>query len=498
MLLLDSILKKSTASMFFVLNELQNVNKNVFQEKVIKLSELEQEKLKKATSSESYKQSLSLLRRCVNLAKKYAKARNDRNIKLYDLFYSLVIFAEKEQSEKDLKEFLSSVEIKSTDIDAAIEFVFDWQKCLMEVPSDMKKRENEALIKYKKNMSILKTLIGSNTLNTLCRNLSEIVSREKIKEVVGRNSELRDSIKYLNSEKPRIILVGLLDVGKTALVETLALKILKGEVSKNLQGRIVLSLSQINILKNKRLVGIMENQFFNFLESLDKNHEKIILFIDEIHNLMNLGSDVTKEGSPVLINYLKPFLDKTQVMIIGATTRQEYDTIIRKDRAFERRFLSYSINELSLQNMLKIRNKKARELEKKYNIKISPEAVQAALIYSWKFVPDQKFPKKATLLLSNAASSFKFPATNFTTNESAIEDLLIDNNSEQYKKEIKEQAAQLQNEVLEKFKEPKTVETNENNNLLEQLNFSKLSINLLTKENVAAILTKRLSYLISV
>lgn len=223
----------------------------------------------------------------------------------------------------------------------------------------------------------------------------------KIDPIIGRQKEINEVIETLcRKGKNNPVLVGLAGVGKSAIVEGLALKIVSGDVPEELQNKIVYSLDIGSLMAGTRYRGALEEKLKNVIDIL-LNRRDIILFIDEIHTLMQAGDD--KSGvSPA--NMLKPHLARGDLQTVGATTIDEYKKFIEKDKAIERRLQTIMVNPPTKDETIQILNRIKISYEKFHNVNIADEAIKAAVELSERYITDRNLPDKAIDLIDQASS----------------------------------------------------------------------------------------------
>ena len=243
-----------------------------------------------------------------------------------------------------------------------------------------------------------------SALEQYSRDLSELAAKQKIDPVIGRKTEIERVIQILSRRtKNNPCLIGEPGVGKTAIVEGLAQKIMLGEVPEILKEKKVISLDLTAILAGAKYRGDFEERIKNVLDEVLKS-KNIIVFIDELHNIVGAGS---AEGAVDAANILKPQLARGEIQIIGATTTSEYHEQIEKDSALERRFQPILVGEPSLQDAKAILSGLRDKYEAHHKIKITDEAIQAAVELSDRYLSDRFLPDKAIDLIDEAASRIR-------------------------------------------------------------------------------------------
>lgn len=273
-------------------------------------------------------------------------------------------------------------------------------------------------------------------LDQFGRNLTQLAKAGLIDPVIGRDKEIERVIEILNRRnKNNPVLIGEPGVGKTAIVEGLALKIVEGAVPAKLLNKEVYVLDVASLVANTGIRGQFEERMKQLIAELQQR-KNVILFIDEIHLLVGAGS---AEGSMDASNILKPTLARGELQIIGATTLKEYRKI-EKDAALERRFQPVLIHEPTIEQAINILKGIQPKYEQFHQVKYTDEAIHACVTLSHRYIQDRFLPDKAIDLLDEAGSKVSLQAT--PTNKEAIEQRL-----EQIRKE-KEKAAQEENYEL--------------------------------------------------
>ena len=236
-------------------------------------------------------------------------------------------------------------------------------------------------------------------------NLTDAAKDGKLDPVIGRDEEIRRAILILSRRtKNNPVLIGEPGVGKTAIVEGIAQRIVKGEVPSNLQDRIVYSLDITSILAGAKYKGEFEERIKQILEEVKNSNGKIVLFIDEIHTIVGAGKS---EGSMDIGNILKPMLARGELRSIGATTIEEYRKYIEKDAALERRFQPILVKEPSMSEAISILRGLKEKFEVYHGIRIADSAIIASVELSSRYITDRFLPDKAIDLIDEAAATLK-------------------------------------------------------------------------------------------
>ena len=243
-----------------------------------------------------------------------------------------------------------------------------------------------------------------NILDHFCLNLTDEKIQKTIDPVIGRKKEIERITQILSRRnKNNPVLLGDPGVGKTAIVEGLAKNILEGKVPNALLNKKVYSLDLTSLLSGTMYRGEFEGRIKKIIDEL-KNHTDIILFIDELHNIIGAGSS---SGSMDAANILKPALARGQIRCIGATTYEEYKKFIEKDAALDRRFQTIDIKEANPNEAIEIIKGIKKHYENYHHIKINDNAIISAVQLSNKYLTNQSLPDKAIDLIDEAAARLK-------------------------------------------------------------------------------------------
>jgi len=242
------------------------------------------------------------------------------------------------------------------------------------------------------------------TLNQFGRDLNELAREDKIDPVIGRSKEINRIIQVLSRRtKNNPCLVGESGVGKTAVAEGLAQKIEEGNVPELLKNKRIVALDLASMIAGTKYRGEFEDRFKKALEELRATTD-VVLFIDEIHTIIGAGA---AEGAIDAANMLKPALARGEIQVIGATTFDEYRKHIEKDAALERRFQPITVDEPTTDDAIKILEGLRDKYEAHHGVKITDEALKAAVELSARYITDRYLPDKAIDLMDEAASKIR-------------------------------------------------------------------------------------------
>lgn len=310
------------------------------------------------------------------------------------------------------------------------------------------KKDNNTKDNKQKNNS------ATPLLDKYGRDLNILAQEEKIDPVIGRNHEIERVIQILSRRtKNNPILIGEPGVGKTAVTEGLAQRLINGNIPKVLASKRIISLNMASLVAGTKYRGDFEDRLKKIIDEIIEN-KNIILFIDEMHTLIGAGA---AEGSMDAANILKPALSRGEIQVIGATTLKEYKKYIEKDSALERRFQTIMVNEPSAEDAISILKGIRNKYEKFHCAKITDEAIKAAVKISQRYITDRFLPDKAIDLMDEAAAKVRLKTVNIPTNisqlEQKIQDLkkakekAIDNQDYELAATIRDQEIQIKEEL---------------------------------------------------
>ncbi len=244
-----------------------------------------------------------------------------------------------------------------------------------------------------------------NTLSKYAKNLNEMGRNGKLDPVIGRDEEIRRTLHILSRRsKNNPILVGEPGVGKTAIAEGLAMRIVNGDVPENLKSKIIFALDMGQLIAGAKYKGEFEERLKGVVNEVAKSDGEIILFIDEIHTLIGAGGG---EGAMDAANILKPALARGELRAIGATTLNEYQKYFEKDKALERRFQKVMIEEPSVEDAISILRGIKDRYETHHHVRIKDEAIIAAVELSHRYISDRFLPDKAIDLIDESAAKLR-------------------------------------------------------------------------------------------
>ena len=255
---------------------------------------------------------------------------------------------------------------------------------------------------------------NENVLEKYGRNINEEVKKRKIDPVIGRDEEIRSITKVLSRKtKNNPVLIGEPGVGKTAIVEGLAQRIVKGDVPSTLKDKTIWELNMASLIAGAKYRGEFEERLKKVLDEIKKSEGNIIMFIDEIHMIVGTGAI---EGAMDTGNILKPMLARGEIHVIGATTLNEYRKYIEKDGALERRFQKIIVHEPTLEDTITILRGLKERFEIHHGVTIQDKALVAAATLSNRYITDRYLPDKALDLVDEACATIRVQMDSVPTN----------------------------------------------------------------------------------
>ncbi len=325
-----------------------------------------------------------------DIAEKQAKDMKDEFVSVEHLFYGLI-----EKPDAEVAKILNAFGIDKN----------SYMKALMEVRGNVRVTSENP----------------EDTYDVLTKYGSDLVERArtgKLDPVIGRDEEIRNVIRILSRKtKNNPVLIGEAGVGKTAIAEGLAIRIMKGDVPENLKDRKLFALDMGALIAGAKYRGEFEERLKAVLSEVKKSEGKIILFIDELHTIVGAGKT---EGAMDAGNLLKPMLARGELHCIGATTLDEYRKYIEKDPALERRFQPVTVNEPSVEDTITILRGLKERYEVFHGVKIQDNALIAAATLSDRYITDRFLPDKAIDLVDEACANIK---TEMNSMPSEMEDV---------------------------------------------------------------------------
>ncbi|MCG2686533.1 ATP-dependent Clp protease ATP-binding subunit [Candidatus Parcubacteria bacterium] len=323
---------------------------------------------------------------------------------LFLVLDSAVNFERMSQTVEQLGKMLSDVDAPEDEIFKQMDKVMDFAGLLPEDAEQEQAKNKEVMVKERKyaRKKTKKTL-----LNFLARNLTDEKEQKNIDPVIGRDDEIKRVVQILSRRtKNNPVLLGEPGVGKTAIIEGLAKKISQGDVADILLNKKIYALDLSMLVAGASMRGEFEARLKQVIEEV-KNDPDIILFIDELHNVVGAGS---LPGAMDAANILKPALARGELRCIGATTFNEYKKYIEEDAALDRRFQPVQVLEPSIEEAVQILQGVKSNYEKHHLVKISDEAISSAVELSVQYLPEKFLPDKAIDLIDEAAAKLRVEA----------------------------------------------------------------------------------------
>ncbi len=288
---------------------------------------------------------------------------------------------------------------------------------ITQVNDETSKMLKDAGLTEKGLVAAIKELRKGNTINSqttdqqyhalqrYAKNLNEMAQNNKLDPVIGRDEEIRRTLHILSRRsKNNPILVGEPGVGKTAIIEGLAHRIINGDVPDNLKSKIIYALDMGLLIAGAKYKGEFEERLKGVIKEVSESNGEIVLFIDEIHTLVGAGGG---EGAMDAANILKPALARGELRAIGATTLNEYQKYFEKDKALERRFQKVMVDEPSVEDAISILRGLKDRYETHHQVRIKDEAIIAAVELSHRYITDRFLPDKAIDLIDESAAKLK-------------------------------------------------------------------------------------------
>ena len=274
--------------------------------------------------------------------------------------------------------------------------------------SGVTERDLKAAVRQLRQGSTVKSQTAEETYNALnkyAKNLNDLAREGKLDPVIGRDEEIRRILQILSRRtKNNPILIGEPGVGKTAIAEGLAHRIIDGDVPENLKTKQIYSLDMGSLIAGAKYKGEFEERLKSVIQEVIHADGEIVLFIDEIHTLVGAGAS---EGAMDAANILKPALARGELRAIGATTLKEYQKYFEKDKALERRFQPVTVNEPDTPDAISILRGLKERYETHHHVRIKDEAIIAAVELSQRYISDRFLPDKAIDLIDEAASKLR-------------------------------------------------------------------------------------------
>ncbi|XP_059642165.1 chaperone protein ClpB4, mitochondrial-like [Cornus florida] len=263
----------------------------------------------------------------------------------------------------------------------------------------------------------------SELLKRFGTDLTELAKNGELDPVIGRDYQIRRCMRILSRRmKNNPLLIGEAGVGKTAIAEGIAQRIVSGDVPEPLLNRQVISLNVFSLVAGTKYVGMLEKKMEKILKEVSDAKGKIVLFIDEIHTMVGAGS--AEDSNLDVANILKPALGRGKLQCIGATTLKEYSRYMKKDSALERRFQQVFCDQPSVQDTISILQGLRKRYELHYGVKISDKALVSAAVLADRYIMDRFLPDKAIDLVDEAAAKLKMETTAKSTEWEELKKML--------------------------------------------------------------------------
>ena len=298
-----------------------------------------------------------------------------------------------------------------------------------------------------------KTEKKNEALEKYTTDLTELAAKSKLDPVIGRDDEIRTTIQIVNRlSKNNPVIIGEPGVGKTAIIEGLAQRIISGDVPESLKNDKILALDLGALLAGASYRGEFEERLKAVLKAIEEKSDDLMLFIDEIHTIMGAGSS---EGSADAGNLLKPMLARGGIRVIGATTTDEYRKYIEKDKALERRFQPVIASEPSVETTISILRGLKDKYEGYHSVKILDSAIVAAVKLSHRYISDRCLPDKAIDLLDEAASALRIEIDTMPEEIDILirEKIQLEMNKKALEKDETQEASKKLEKILKKISE---------------------------------------------
>ena len=376
--------------------------------------------LPKISGNASLKFSLNV-ERALDNAERQAKQMKDEYISIEHLMIGLI-----EEGSEDFRKILKSYRIDKHKFLVALKDVRGNVRVENDTPED-----------------------SYGVLSKFGKNVTDLAKQNKLNPVIGRDDEIRNVIRILSRKtKNNPVLIGEPGVGKTAIVEGLAQRIIRGDVPTSLKGKMIFELDLGLLVAGAKYKGEFEERLTSVLKEIDKSNGQIILFIDEIHNLVGAGKS---DGAMDASNLLKPRLARGELHCVGATTLDEYREYIEKDPALTRRFQQVMVNEPTVEDCITILRGIQEKFEIFHGVKITDSAVVAAATLANRYITDRFLPDKAIDLIDEACAMIRSEVESMPTELDEISRKIM-----QY--EIEERSLERENEDENNEKAAKQLE----------------------------------------